>query len=95
MTPDRAASVVMLLLISLVVGLVLALTVEVIEQPLWRAILPDLRGIREQVQQPLRGQLVARPLGAADHGGGPGDQQRTQPLMAGAADPAHALLVAG
>ena len=40
MKPDRAASVItsvaMLLLISLVVGLVLALTVEVIEQPLWR-----------------------------------------------------------
>jgi multidrug resistance protein MdtO len=38
--PDRAASVVtsivMLLLISLIVGLVLALTVQVIEQPLWR-----------------------------------------------------------
>src|SRR4051794_4348315 len=40
MKPDRAASVVtsivMLLLISLVLGLVLALTVQVIEQPLWR-----------------------------------------------------------
>jgi multidrug resistance protein MdtO len=40
MKPDRAASVVtsmvMLLLITLIVGLVLALTVEVIEQPLWR-----------------------------------------------------------
>src|ERR1700742_1828992 len=40
MKPDRAGSIVtsivMLLLISLVVGLVLALTVHVIEQPLWR-----------------------------------------------------------
>jgi len=40
MKPDRAASVVtsvvMLLLISLIIGLVLALTVEVIDQPLWR-----------------------------------------------------------
>jgi multidrug resistance protein MdtO len=40
MKPDRMASVVtsivMLLLISLIVGLVLALTVHVIEQPLWR-----------------------------------------------------------
>src|ERR1700733_8569924 len=40
MKPDRAASVatsiVMLMLISLVIGLVLALTVQVIEQPLWR-----------------------------------------------------------
>jgi multidrug resistance protein MdtO len=40
MKPDRAESVVtsivMLLLISLVIGLVLALTVQVIEQPLWR-----------------------------------------------------------
>src|SRR5580700_4460040 len=40
MKPDRAASVVtsivMLLLISLIVGLVLVLTVQVIEQPLWR-----------------------------------------------------------
>jgi multidrug resistance protein MdtO len=40
MKPDRAASVVisivMLLLISLIVGLVLLLTVQVIEQPLWR-----------------------------------------------------------
>jgi multidrug resistance protein MdtO len=40
MKPDRAASVVtsiaMLLLISLVLGVVLALTVQVIEQPLWR-----------------------------------------------------------
>jgi multidrug resistance protein MdtO len=40
MKPDRAASVVtsvvMLLLISFIVGLVLALAVEVIEQPLWR-----------------------------------------------------------
>jgi multidrug resistance protein MdtO len=40
MKPDRAASVVtsivMLLLITLVLGLVLALTVQVIEQPLWR-----------------------------------------------------------
>ena len=40
MKPDRAASVVtsivMLVLISLIVGLVLALTVQVIEQPLWR-----------------------------------------------------------
>src|ERR1700722_3189170 len=40
MKPDRAASVVtsivMLLLISLIAGLVLALTVQVIEQPLWR-----------------------------------------------------------
>src|SRR5271167_3761650 len=40
MKPDRAASVVtslaMLLLISLIVGLVLVLTIEVIEQPLWR-----------------------------------------------------------
>jgi multidrug resistance protein MdtO len=40
MKPDRAASVVtsmvMLLLITVIVGLVLALTVEVIEQPLWR-----------------------------------------------------------
>src|SRR5580658_801463 len=40
MKPDRAESVVtsivMLLLISLIVGLVLALTVQVIEQPLWR-----------------------------------------------------------
>jgi multidrug resistance protein MdtO len=38
--PDRAASVVtsiiMVLLITLIVGLVLALTVQVIEQPLWR-----------------------------------------------------------
>jgi multidrug resistance protein MdtO len=42
MKPDRAASVVtsivMLLLISLIVGLVLALTVQVIEQPLWRVV---------------------------------------------------------
>lgn len=40
MKPDRAASVVtsivMLVLISFIVGLVLALTVQVIEQPLWR-----------------------------------------------------------
>jgi multidrug resistance protein MdtO len=40
MKPDRAGSVVtsivMLLLISLIIGLVLALTVHVIEQPLWR-----------------------------------------------------------
>src|SRR6202034_4053513 len=40
MKPDRAASVVtsvvMLLLITLIIGLVLALTVGVIEQPLWR-----------------------------------------------------------
>jgi multidrug resistance protein MdtO len=40
MKPDRAASVVtsiaMLLLITLVIGVVLALTVQVIEQPLWR-----------------------------------------------------------
>jgi multidrug resistance protein MdtO len=40
MKPDRAESVVtsivMLLLISLIIGLVLALTVQVIEQPLWR-----------------------------------------------------------
>jgi multidrug resistance protein MdtO len=40
MKPDRAdsvvTSIVMLLLISLIVGLVLALTVQVIEQPLWR-----------------------------------------------------------
>src|SRR5580658_11127221 len=40
MKPDRAASVVtsmvMLLLITLIVGLVLVLAVEVIEQPLWR-----------------------------------------------------------
>jgi multidrug resistance protein MdtO len=40
MKPDRAASVVtsvaMLLLISLVLGVVLALAVEVVEQPLWR-----------------------------------------------------------
>src|ERR1700732_3587276 len=40
MKPDPAASgvpsMVMLLLITLIVGLVLALTVEVIEQPLWR-----------------------------------------------------------
>jgi multidrug resistance protein MdtO len=40
MKPDRAesvvASVVMLVLISLILGLVLALTVHVIEQPLWR-----------------------------------------------------------
>jgi multidrug resistance protein MdtO len=40
MKPDRAASVVtsiaMLLLISVVLGVVLALTVQVIEQPLWR-----------------------------------------------------------
>ena len=40
MKPDRAASVVtsivMLLLISLIVGLVLALTMQVIEQSLWR-----------------------------------------------------------
>jgi multidrug resistance protein MdtO len=40
MKPDRAASVVtsivMLLLITLIVGLVLALTVQVIDQPLWR-----------------------------------------------------------
>jgi multidrug resistance protein MdtO len=40
MKPDRAASVVtsivMLVLISLVIGLVLVLTVQVIEQPLWR-----------------------------------------------------------
>src|SRR3984885_4132954 len=39
MKPDRTASVVtsmaMLLLISLVIGLVLALSVQVIEQPLW------------------------------------------------------------
>src|ERR1700742_4880983 len=42
MKPDRAASVVtsivMLLLISLVIGLVLALTVEVIDQPIWRVM---------------------------------------------------------
>jgi multidrug resistance protein MdtO len=40
MKPDRAASIVtsivMLVLISLIVGLVLALTTQVIEQPLWR-----------------------------------------------------------
>jgi multidrug resistance protein MdtO len=40
MKPDRAASVVtsvvMLLLITIILGLVLALTVEVIEQPVWR-----------------------------------------------------------
>src|SRR5580698_3268499 len=40
MKPDRAASVVtsivMLLLITVIIGLVLALTVQVIEQPLWR-----------------------------------------------------------
>src|SRR5580698_7188815 len=40
MKPDRAESVttsiVMLVLISLILGLVLALTVRVIEQPLWR-----------------------------------------------------------
>ena len=40
MKPDRAervvTSIVMLLLITFIVGLVLALTVEVIEQPLWR-----------------------------------------------------------
>src|SRR5580704_2846675 len=40
MKPDRAASVVtsivMLLLISLIIGLVLVLTMQVIEQPLWR-----------------------------------------------------------
>ena len=40
MKPDRAtsivASIVMLVLITLIVGLVLALTVQVIEQPLWR-----------------------------------------------------------
>jgi multidrug resistance protein MdtO len=40
MKPDRAASIVtsiiMLLLISLIVGLVLAITMQVIEQPLWR-----------------------------------------------------------
>src|ERR1700733_4533896 len=40
MKPDRAASVVtsivMLLLISFIVGLVLVLTVQVIEQPIWR-----------------------------------------------------------
>src|ERR1700722_7382835 len=40
MKPDRAASVVtsivMLLLISLIIGLVLTLSVQVIEQPLWR-----------------------------------------------------------
>src|ERR1700722_19175376 len=40
MKPDRAASVVtsivMLVLISVVLGLVLTLTIQVIEQPLWR-----------------------------------------------------------
>ena len=40
MKPDRAASlvtsIVMLVLISLIIGLVLALAVQVIEQPLWR-----------------------------------------------------------
>jgi multidrug resistance protein MdtO len=40
MKPDRAGSVVtsivMLLLITVIIGLVLALTVQVIEQPLWR-----------------------------------------------------------
>ena len=56
----------------------------------------SLRGLRcEQLQQPFRGLLVSWPDGEPDHGGRSGHQQSAQPFIAGAADPAHALLAAG
>src|SRR5829696_7910274 len=49
----------------------------------------------EQLTQPLAGQLAVGAGGMADHRGGAGHQQRSQPFMARAADPAQALLATG
>ncbi len=49
----------------------------------------------EQLQQPVRGQFVARSGGNLDHGGGSSYQQLAQPFIASTADAAHALLATG